>query len=44
MLIIGQVSNQQEKDTVTFVAQVFIVGERFRYLGRKQRENKYKKK
>jgi hypothetical protein len=40
MLIIGQVSNEQEKNMVTFVAKVFIVGERFRYLARREREKK----
>lgn len=40
MLIVGQVSSQEEVQEVRFVAQVFAIGERFRYLARSQRKNK----
>jgi hypothetical protein len=36
MLIVGQVSSEEEKCEARFIAEVFIVGERFRYLARKQ--------
>lgn len=36
MLIVGQVSSEEERYEARFVAEVFIVGERFRYLARKQ--------
>jgi len=38
MLIVGQVSTEEEKYEVQFIAQVFTVVERFRYLGRMQRK------
>lgn len=38
MLIVGQVSSEEERYEVTFIAQVFSVSERFRYLARQQRK------
>jgi hypothetical protein len=38
MLIVGQVSSEEEKYEVRFIAQVFTVEERFRYLARMQRK------
>jgi hypothetical protein len=38
MLIVGQVSTEEEKYEVRFVAQIFSIGERFRYLARQQRK------
>ena len=46
MLVVGQVYDMEEKDQIQFVAEVFIISERFRYLARKQRrkERMIKKK
>ena len=38
MLIVGQVNSEEEHDEVRFVAQVFAISERFRYLARQQRK------
>ena len=38
MLIVGQVSSEEERNEVQFIAQVFIVEERFKYLARKHRK------
>jgi len=38
MLIIGQVSSEEERCELRFVAQIFTVEERFRYLARQQRK------
>ena len=40
MLIVGQVSSKEESNEVNFIAQVFAISERFRYLARQQRKNK----
>jgi len=40
MLIVGQISSEEERSEVYFIAQVFTVENRFRYLARKQRKNK----
>jgi len=40
MLIVGQVSSEEERCEVRFIAQVFTVEERFRYLGRMNRKRK----
>ena len=40
MIIIGQVSTKEEVSEVTSIAEVFAIGERFRYLARQQRKNK----
>ena len=39
MRIVGQISSEEERFEVRFIAQVAIVEERFRYLARKQRKN-----
>jgi hypothetical protein len=38
MLIVGQVSSEEERYEIQYVAHVFIVVERFRFLARQQRE------
>jgi len=38
MLIVGQVSDEKEKYEVNFIAQIFAVEQRFRYLARQQRK------
>ena len=38
MLIVGQVSSEEENNEVRFVAQVFAISERFRYLGSQLRK------
>ena len=38
MLIIGQVSSEEERCELRFIAQIFTVEERFRYLARQQRK------
>jgi len=38
MLIVGQVSSEEERYEVTMVAQLFTIGERFRYLARQQKK------
>ena len=38
MLIVGQVSSEEEHAEVRFIAQVFAISERFRYLARQQRK------
>jgi len=38
MLIVGQVSSEKEKNEIIFIAEMFVIGERIRYLARKQRE------
>ena len=38
MLIVGQVSSKEEGYEVRFIAQVFAISERFRYLARQQRK------
>jgi hypothetical protein len=40
MLIIGQVSSEEEKNEAIFIAQVFSIEERIRYLARVNRKNK----
>jgi hypothetical protein len=37
MLIVGQVSSEEEKYEIRFIAEMFVIGERIRYLARKQR-------
>ena len=39
MLIVGQITNEEERYEARYVAQVFIVAERIRYLARKQKKN-----
>ncbi len=38
MLIVGQVSSEEERNEVTMVAQLVMIGERFRYLARQQQK------
>ncbi len=38
MLIVGQVSSEEERRELQLVAQVFTVEKRFRYLARMQRK------
>jgi hypothetical protein len=38
MLIVGQVSSEEERYEIRFIAQVFFVGKRFRHLAQQQRE------
>ena len=40
MLIVGQITSEEEKDEAIFVAQIFAVEERFRYLARTNRKKK----
>jgi len=37
MLIVGQVSSEEESYEIRFIAEMVIVGERIRYLARQQR-------
>ncbi len=34
MLIVGQVSSKEEASEITFIAKLFVVGQRARYLAR----------
>jgi len=38
MLIVGQVNSEEEHNEVKFIAQVFAISERFRYLARQQKK------
>jgi len=38
MLIVGQITDDEEEYEVQFVAQIFSIGERVRYLARTQRK------
>jgi hypothetical protein len=38
MLIVGQVSSEEERYEIRFIAHVFMVENRFRYLARQQRK------
>ena len=38
MLIVGGVSNEEERDEALFVAQVALVVDRIRYIARKNRK------
>ena len=40
MLIVGQVSSQQEKNEIQLIAQIFTVEQRFRYLARMNKKRK----
>jgi len=37
MLIVGEVSNQEEQMQLRFIAQVFIIEQRFKYLARQNK-------
>ncbi len=34
MMIVGQVNNKEEANEITFIAKLFVVGQRARYLAR----------
>jgi len=38
MLIVGQINNEEERNEARFVAQIFIVEERIKYLARANRK------
>jgi hypothetical protein len=38
MLIVGQVSSEEEKHEITFIAQIFTIETRFRYLARQMKK------
>jgi len=38
MLIVGQISTEEERDEAMFNAQIFTIAQRFRYLARTQRK------
>ena len=38
MLIVGQVSSKEEANEITFIAKLFVVGQRARYLAQKKDE------
>jgi hypothetical protein len=38
MLIVGEVSSEEERNEVLFVAQIFAIEKRFRYLARINRK------
>jgi len=40
MLIVGQVSSEEERDEAIFIAEIFTVEQRFRYLARKNKKKK----
>ena len=40
MLIVGQVSSEEEKSEIRYIAQMVIIGERFRNLARQEKKNK----
>jgi len=39
MLIVGQVSSKEEANEITFIAKLFIVGQRARFLASNQQAN-----
>ena len=44
MLIVGQVSSIEERNEIRFVAEMFLLGERIRYLARQNDKNKKENK
>jgi hypothetical protein len=40
MLIVGSVSSIEEQRELKFIAEMAIIAERFRFLGRQQKTNK----
>jgi len=38
MLVVGTVSSTEEQREIHFIAEIFIISERFRYIARKQRD------
>ena len=43
MLVVGSISSMEEQREVKFIAEMFIIGERFRFLGKQQKDKKDKK-
>ena len=39
MLIVGLVSTREEQFEIRYIAEMVIIGERFRYLARTQKDN-----
>jgi len=37
MLIVGQITDEEEQYELDFIAQIFSIGERVRYLARQQK-------
>jgi hypothetical protein len=40
MLIVGTISSNEEEREVRFIAEIFLIGERMKYLARQQKNNK----
>ena len=40
MLIVGQVSSKEEANEITFIAKLFVVGQRARYLAQEKNKKK----
>jgi hypothetical protein len=40
MLIIGTISSNEEEREIRFIAEIFLIGERMKYLARQQKNNK----
>ncbi|MCJ7572438.1 MAG: hypothetical protein MUO82_11305 [Candidatus Thermoplasmatota archaeon] len=40
MFIVGQVNNQEELNEITFIAKLFVVGQRARELANETKKNK----
>lgn len=38
MMIVGQISSKEEANEITFIAKLFMVGQRARYLAHQQKE------
>ena len=38
MLIVGQVSSKEEANEITFIAKLFVVGQRARYLAQERKK------
>ena len=40
MIIVGQVSSKEEANEITFIAKLFVVGQRARFLAQEEGKNK----
>jgi hypothetical protein len=40
MLVVGTISSNEEERKVRFIAEIFLIGERMKYLARQQKNNK----
>ncbi len=38
MMIVGQISSQEEAKEITFIAKLFMVGQRARFLAQQQKK------